>query len=50
VAILYPRLPVIQLSRLGVNGSYVKTLDKYFYYLLALIPCILFNRLRLLIV
>lgn len=50
MAILFPCLPVIQLPRLGLNGSYVMTLDKYFYYLLVLISCILFNRLRLLIV
>jgi hypothetical protein len=44
VAILYPNLPILKVPRLGFNGSYIKTVDKHIYYLLALIPITLYNR------
>jgi uncharacterized membrane protein len=46
IAILYPHLPVIQLPHLGPNGSTIRTMDKHFYYLLALIPIIVYTRLK----
>jgi uncharacterized membrane protein len=46
VAVLYPILPVIQVPRLGLNGRYLKTVDKHVYYLLALIPIFIYYRLK----
>jgi hypothetical protein len=46
VAILYPILPVIQVPRLGLNGRYLKIVDKHVYYLLALIPIFIYYRLK----
>lgn len=46
MAILYPILPTIQVPRLGLNGPYVKTVDKHVYYLIALIPIFLYFRLK----
>jgi hypothetical protein len=46
VAILYPILPVIQVPRIGLNGRYLKTVDKHVYYLLALIPIFIYYRLK----
>jgi len=38
VAILFPILSIIQVPRLGLNGRYLKTVDKHVYYLLVMIP------------
>jgi hypothetical protein len=46
VAVLYPILPVLHVPRLGLNGSYLKTVDKHVYYLLAIIPIVIYHRLK----
>jgi hypothetical protein len=46
VTILYTILPALEVPRLGLNRLYIKTLDIHIYYLLALIPVILYNRLK----
>ena len=45
VVIFYPALPILQLPRIGLSGSYVKTADKHVHYILALIPVVLYLRL-----
>jgi hypothetical protein len=46
VALFYPYLPVIQMPKIGINGPYIRTMDKHVYYLLALIPIFAYNRLK----
>jgi hypothetical protein len=46
IAVLYPILPVLQVPRLGINGSYLKTVDKHVYYLFALLPIFICHRLK----
>jgi hypothetical protein len=46
IALFYPSLPVISVPRLGTSGHYMKEIDKRLYYVAALIPAILYLRLK----
>jgi hypothetical protein len=46
IALAYPALPVIQVPRLGTSGHYMKEIDKRLYFVLGLIPAILYLRLK----